>query len=87
MKVDQKFIVAGRLVIELAFRNLLSVAAWNRNFIPMGPEIDDIKKPGTNRKKFPCRLIVFGLENDQKRAVFPKDAARPTQAWSLGSYL
>src|ERR1700730_4401863 len=73
--IDQVLIVAGRLVIEFAFRHLLPVAAWHRYFIPMGAEIDYIKKSGTDWKELPRCFIVFRLENDQKRTVLVQDAA------------
>src|ERR1700730_14200427 len=68
--IDQVLIVAGRMVIEFAFRHLLSVVAWHGEFIAMGTKIDYIKESGTHGKELPRCLIVFGLENDQKRTVF-----------------
>src|ERR1700730_2698562 len=73
--IDQVLIVAGRVVIEFAFRHLLPVAAWHRDSIPMGAKIYYIKKSGTDWKVLPSCFIVFGLENDQKRTIFVQDAA------------
>ena len=49
----------------------------------MGAKIDYIKESGADWKELSRCLIVFGLENDQKRTVFVQDAAlfspwRPT---------
>ena len=71
------------MVIEFAFRHLLPVAPWHRDFIPVGAKIDYIKESGADREEFSRCLIVLRLENDQKRTVFVQDAAlfspwRPT---------
>src|ERR1700730_4468588 len=73
--VDQVLIVAGRAVIEFAFRHLLPVAAWDRDSIPVRAKIDYIKESRTDWKVLPSCFIVFGLENDQKRTVFIHCAA------------
>src|SRR5271170_570965 len=64
------------MVIEFAFRHLLPVAAGNRYPIPMGTKIDHIKESGADGKECSRCFIVLGLEDDQKRTVFPQDAAR-----------
>jgi hypothetical protein len=49
-------------------------------------KIDYIKESGADWKELPRCLIVFGLENDQKRTVFVQDAARfsPRRSTEVG---
>ena len=64
MIIDQVLVVAGRMVIELAFRHFLSVGAGHRDLIPVCANIDYIKKSGADGKEGSRCYIVFGLEDN-----------------------
>ena len=70
MIIDQVFVVARRLGIELSFRQLLSTVTWDGHLIPMETKIDYIKESRADRKVGPRRMIILRLENDQKRTIF-----------------
>jgi hypothetical protein len=58
MIIDQVLIVAGRVVIEFAFRYLLPVAAWHRDFIPVSAKIDYITERVVTRAGASAVIIL-----------------------------
>jgi hypothetical protein len=61
VKIDQVFVVAGRLGIELTFRQLLSAATGYGHLIPMETTIDCIVKSRADGKVLALRVIIFAL--------------------------
>ena len=50
------------MIVKLAFRYFLAVAAWYRDSIPVSTQIDYIKQSGAGRKEFSGCYIVLRTE-------------------------
>src|SRR6516164_1922729 len=70
MKIYEVFVVARRVCLELSLRYFLPIASRNWNFVPVVMKIYGVGESLTDWEKCSRRLVVFRLQNDEKRTVF-----------------
>src|SRR5215467_10123171 len=70
MKIYEVFVVAWRVGLELSLRYFLPIASRHWNFVPVVMKIYGVGQSLANWKKCSRRLVVFRLQNDEKRTVF-----------------
>src|SRR4029077_3425397 len=69
MEIYEILIVTGRVCLELSLRYFLSVAARHWNPVPVVMKIYSVGETRPDWEKFPRRLIVLRLQNDEKGTV------------------
>src|SRR5205809_1839188 len=71
-KIYQIPIVARRVGLELSLRYFLSVAARHWNPVPVVMKIHSVGESLAYWKKFARRLVVLGLQNNEKGTVLAR---------------